>query len=217
MSVYDDVAVLQQEMTAAQAAIAAMQLQTLAEGADLFALGVGDYLIPNATICATLLNKPTTSNATGTVKVISTGDSGQKAIYYIPCSKLIKRYFTAAYYESAWGDWQEVVFTDSGWLNLPLADGVTAYSDEQKPRYRQIGKEIFLTGICKGLTARDSYIGTLPAGYRPDKRVIVPVASVGQMISKITINTNGTITYNRSTIEPLVAENWHSIACSFSI
>ena len=92
MSVYDDVAVLQQEMTAAQAAISAlqqqaatMQPQALTEGADLFNLSVGKYYIPSSAICATLLNKPVANNWTGFIDVIEGGADGQKIIIYRPC------------------------------------------------------------------------------------------------------------------------------------
>lgn len=219
MSVYDDVAVLQEQMTAAQAAITALQAATavtaIAEGTDLFALGVGKYYIPNSTICATLLNKPVTSNWTAYVDVIEGGADGQKIITYRPCSKDFATYYQNAYYSGSYGEWKEVNLYYSDWADLTLNSGLTAYSEEQKPRYMKVGKTVFIAGVLKGLTANDTAIATLPSGYRPSKRLILPVASVGQMISKISITTDGVITYNRSTIEPISAVNWHSIACSF--
>lgn len=59
------------------------------------------------------------------------------------------------------------VVTDSGWIDLPLSDAVQAYSDDLKPKYRKIGKEVFLTGVIKGITAANTVLATLPAGYRP--------------------------------------------------
>lgn len=223
MSVYDDVAVLQQEMTAAQAAITAlqqqaatMQPQALTEGADLFNLSVGKYYIPSNAICSTLLNKPVTNNWTGFIDVIEGGADGQKIIIYRPCSKDFATYYQNAYYSGAWGDWKEINLYYSDWNDLALNTGITAYNDEQKPRYKKIGKTVFISGVVKGLTEIDTAIATLPSGFRPSKRVILPIASVGQMISKMSIDTNGVITYNRSTIEPIAAVNWHSIACCFT-
>ncbi len=224
MSIYDDVAALQQSMTEAQAAITAlntavgaMGVTELIEGIDLHELAEGDYLIPNAAVSATILNKPTTSTHTARVRVLSMGDSGQKSIYYIPCSKTNNCYYVQAYYSGGWGDWITTALTDSGWLDLPLSTGITAYSDTQKPRYRKIGNEIFLSGVYKGAEGENVTIATLPSGYRPTNKVIVACASVGQMFSKVSIETNGEIILNRTTIEPVAAVNWHSIACSFAI
>lgn len=207
----------QAAITALQTAVAALNVTTLTEGADLHELPDGDYLIPNATVSATILNKPTTSTHTARVKVLTMGDSGQKTIYYIPCSKTNNCYYVQAYYSGGWGDWLTTALTDSGWLDLPLATGITAYSDGQKPRYRKIGNEVFLSGVYKGAEGENVTIATLPSGYRPTKKVIVACASVGQMFSKVSIETNGEIILNRASIEPLISENWHSIACSFTV
>lgn len=105
---------------------------------------------------------------------------------------------------------------DSGWLDLPLSEGITPYSEDQKPRYRKIGKDVFLSGVYRGATDKDIVIATLPEGFRPSKRVIFAEASVGIMLSKISIHTDGKIYLNRTTVEPVVDVNWHSIACNFS-
>lgn len=104
---------------------------------------------------------------------------------------------------------------DSGWKELPLADGVQAYSEAQKPVYRKIGKTVYMAGVFKGITGNDIVIGTLPEGYRPARKVILPFASIGQKINRMEVLTDGTVRYGRSTIEPTIVENWHSIACSF--
>lgn len=207
----------QAAITALQTAVAALNVTTLTEGADLHELPDGDYLIPNATVSATILNKPTTSTHTARVKVLTMGDSGQKTIYYIPCSKTNNCYYVQAYYSGGWGDWITTALTDSGWLDLPLSTGITAYSDAQKPRYRKIGNEVFLSGVYRGVTGENVTIATLPSGYRPSKKIIIACASVGQIFSKVSIETNGEIILNRASIEPLISENWHSIACSFTV
>ena len=138
-------------------------------------------------------------------------------MYYMPCDKVTATYYHRAYYQSEWGNWNTVDFYDLGWLDLPLATGITAYSEEQKPRYRRIGKEVFISGVLSGVTASNQVVGTLPVNYRPSKKVMFPICCVGQMVGKLTVNTNGTIVLNRTTIEPVIAENWHSIACSFNV
>ena len=106
---------------------------------------------------------------------------------------------------------------DSGWKELSLATGVTAYSESQKPVYRRIGMTVYMAGVFKGIAGNDVVIGTLPEGYRPARKVILPFASIGQKINRMEILPDGTVRYGRSTIEPTIAENWHSVACSFSI
>ncbi len=209
-NIYDDVELLKEQM-------ATLIPMPLTEGADIHELAVGRYYIPSAEISATILNKPTTSTATAYIDVIPGGAEGQKTVIYKPCRKGDASYYHAAYYVGAWGDWDFVNLIDSGWLDLPLATGISAYNEAQKPRYRKIGNEVFLSGVMKGVTASDTVVATLPAGYRPEKRVILPIACVGQMLAKISIDTNGSITFNRSTVEPVITENWHSIACVFSI
>lgn len=105
---------------------------------------------------------------------------------------------------------------DSGWHDIPLKDGITAYSSEQRPAYRRIGETVFLAGVFKGVTEHNTDIAVLPEGFRPARKVILPFASIGQKINRMEILTDGTIRYSRSTIEPTLVENWHSIACCFS-
>lgn len=220
-SVFDDVAELQQQMEFVNAALDGIDKrlsgEVLEAGQDLDKLYWGLYIIPTSAVASSLLNKPTTSNATGFIVVKQGGADGQKIMYYVPCSKDHSTYFQRAFYQGEWGSWKEVGDSDSGWIDLPLAAGITAYSDEQKPRYRKIGKTVYLSGVLKGITERDQVVAILPTGYRPTVKLILPVACVGQMFGKITINTNGTIVMNRTTVEPVLAENWHSIATSFCI
>ena len=216
-NIYDDVETLKTQVATLETQIAPLVVQTLTEGADLKALSVGEYLIPNAEISATILNKPVTNTHTARVSVIPGGDEGQKSILFQTCNKVSPSFYHIAYYSSAWGNWNEIDLVDSGWIDLPLATGITAYSDAQKPRYRKVGKTIILNGVYRGAVGENVTIATLPTGYRPSKKVIVATASVGQMFSKLSIETSGEIILNRTTVEPIVSENWHSIACCFEL
>lgn len=64
--------------------------------------------------------------------------------------------------------------SDTGWINLPLASGISAYSSAQMPRYRKIGKFVIVTGAVKGITKDKTIVGTLPVGFRPSKVVSFP-------------------------------------------
>lgn len=224
-TIYDDVAALTERVVALESAMTGVQGQlssagviTLVEDQDIHELTEGTYLIPSTAVSSTLLNKPEgAGNPTGIINVVSGGVEGQKTVYFMPCVKSNPSYYYAAYYQSSWGPWNSVNLIDTGWIDLPLATGITAYSEGQKPRYRRVGNEVFLSGVLKGVTERDQVIAILPANYKPSKKVMLPIACVGQMLGKISIETNGEIILNRTTVEPVVVENWHSIACSFNI
>lgn len=216
-NIYEDIEALQLAVTEIQSQLSNIKIQTITGGADLDTLTAGRYLIPTAEISATLLNKPISTNWTGIVEVIPAGSAGQLIQRYCPVSKDFESYYQRAYYSGAWGSWKTVSLKFTDWTDLPLADGISAYSEAQKPRYMRTNKTVFLSGVFTGITDNDVLVGTLPSGFRPAKRVILPIASVGQIISKISIDTDGTITYNRSTIEPITNINWHSIACCFEV
>lgn len=216
-NVYDDIEELKNQMIDVQTQLSEMYPQTIGENTDLNNLTAGKYIIPNSTVCATLTNRPVTNNWTAIIDVIPCGGEGQLIMRYMPVSKDFESYYQRAYYSSAWGDWKIISLKFTDWTDLPLASGVSAYSDSQKPRYMRTNKTVFISGVISGLTTSDTLIGTLPSGFRPAKRVILPIASIGQMLSKISIDTDGKITYNRSTIEPIVSANWHSIACCFEV
>lgn len=57
--------------------------------------------------------------------------------------------------------------TDSGWIDLPLNEGIVAYDANSVPQYRKIGNKVYLRGGVKGVDTDYTVIGTLPEGYRP--------------------------------------------------
>ena len=76
--------------------------------------------------------------------------------------------YTRTYASSdGWSDWYALHNVDSGWIDIPLASGITAYSSNTIPQYRKRNGVVYLRGAVKGITARGTTIGTLPSGYRP--------------------------------------------------
>lgn len=63
---------------------------------------------------------------------------------------------------------------DTGWINLALANGATAYDSGTTPAFRKIGKTVHLTGAFKGVSTLNTAIATLPAGCRPSRRFYFP-------------------------------------------
>lgn len=56
--------------------------------------------------------------------------------------------------------------TDTGWMELTGAAGIN-FSAAWVPKLRRIGKTVHLRGLCTGVTANQTQICTIPAGYRP--------------------------------------------------
>jgi len=110
---------------------------------------------------------------------------------------------------------------DSGWLNLPLADGIQAYGGST-PQYRKIGKLVILRGAVKNVLISGP-IGTLPAGYRPTYSVpYVQNTSVRTgnfaMVSRMIVAANGVISVQAiSDGAEFGAEKWFPIHCMFMV
>jgi hypothetical protein len=210
-NIYEDVEAL-------QLAVAALQTKEIAENTDLNTLTVGRYIIPDTATSTTLLNKPSNANsATGYIDVVAGGNSGQLMQYYRPCAKEGASYWQRAYYSGSWGDWHEINVFDSGWIDLTLTGDVIAFNEEQKPRYRRIGKEVFITGVVKNISEFNTVIATIPVNYRPSKKIIIAVPSTATKFSRISIQTTGVITYEQSSDNIVGTGNWHSIACSYNV
>lgn len=59
------------------------------------------------------------------------------------------------------------ITTDSGWLDMTLAEGWTFPYATDKPQYRKIGNRVYLRGLINGANTAGMTIATLPEGYRP--------------------------------------------------
>lgn len=87
--------------------------------------------------------------------------------------------------------------SDSGWIDLPLQNAVENLqnTDAMKARYRKIGNQVFIAGCVQNITADNTVIATLPAGYRPinQQRYVTGRNASGSSI--LQIGTNGQITF----------------------
>ena len=110
---------------------------------------------------------------------------------------------------------------DTGWINFPVASGISAYSSAQQPRYRKIGNVVILTGAVKGIKKDKTIIGTLPTGFRPTKVVsFVQNMSATNNIANIArwqVQTDGDVEmqYNDFPWEELDGTEWFPIDVMF--
>ena len=124
-----------------------------------------------------------------------------------------------------WGEWKPLHNVDSGWKDLTLASGVTAYSTNTKPQYRKINGVVYLRGAVKGITARGTTIGTLPEGYRPvnydhNYTQSTTTVSYSANFTRMKVGTNGEIVMqdiSSAMNATYDSGNWYPINTSFPV
>jgi hypothetical protein len=90
-------------------------------------------------------------------------------------------------------------FTDTGWVNLPLAAG---WNSSSSPGYRKIGKTVWFRGevwtTATSTTDTNLLSTPLPAGFRPATRTRFLIGSTGgssgvqdQNVMSLNIGTDG--------------------------
>lgn len=125
---------------------------------------------------------------------------------------------------NGWSTWKTLHHDDTGWKNLTLASGVSAYGTTATPQYRKINGVVYLRGAVKGITQADTTIATLPTGYRPSRPHPYPQLTSTQgnstNYSRIVIDTNGEITMegiSSGITATYNQERWYPINTSFPI
>jgi hypothetical protein len=117
---------------------------------------------------------------------------------------------------------------DTGFINIPLASGIDAYSSTQTPQVRLVSVNgvnfLTLRGVVKGVTTRqDITIGTLSSTFSSKINTALSyvqntsVVSNEPNYSRIKINTNGTIVIERTTIASPTSGQWYPLDCTFMI
>lgn len=79
---------------------------------------------------------------------------------------------------------------DSDWSDLELLNGAVEYSAALTPAVRKYGKEVYLRGCIKGISASGIIFATLAEGYRPAMTRYYTVAA-GSITVTIEIGVNG--------------------------
>lgn len=222
-SIYDDVALLQEQVAELQEQMVDVQVMVpyeLEANTDLNDLDVGIYYIPSTTVSATILNKPVNGTQNAAIVVLN-GASGELQQWYFINSKvdstnniIYYRYF----YSGEWDAWQTGYLRpeDSGWNNLSLASGVSAHNATNFPcRYRKIANRVIVEGCVKGFTDVEKIVATLPAGYRPAKAFYVLTATNGGNTDTFEVRTNGEIARMATTLPSLANTNYHFINFEF--
>lgn len=215
-NIYDDVELLKEQMET-------LIPVALTEGADIHALPVGRYYIPDTVISATILNKPVTRNSNAYVDV-RYGATGEKQVWYYINSKAAdvnNKVYYCYFYDNEWSEWLTAFLRpdDSGWLDLPLASGITAHNASAFPcRYRKVGNMVFVEGCVKGFAEAEKIVATIPEGFRPSKSFYVQGATNGGNTDTFNVQAvSGQIQRVSTTLANLAADNYHFINMSYLI
>lgn len=112
---------------------------------------------------------------------------------------------------------------DTGWIDIPLANDITAYDERTIPQYRRYGSIVYIRGAVKGISARNQVIGTIPSDeYNPNDQshqYIAPITTVDgtTRIGRYNISVTGIITIENTSDGDYLNDRWHSLATSYMI
>ena len=93
---------------------------------------------------------------------------------------------------------------DTGWKEVTYGEGVKAYSDTTKLKYRRIGNTVTLMGAATTTSAlladagdNKPLITTLPTGFRPQADVVFVNQCNGTLMFTTRISPNGNVVAER--------------------
>lgn len=130
--------------------------------------------------------------------------------------------YTRTMEDGVWGDWVPLHY-DTGWQNLPLADGIIVANEQRPVQYRRINNEVFIRGGIRGVSADNTVIGTLPSGYRPPSgfyavQMTQHTAGEGKNTPnfwRMNIRTNGEVVMQQTTNPAHSASHWYDLDTQF--
>ncbi|NFG26000.1 hypothetical protein FC777_02445 [Clostridium botulinum] len=108
--------------------------------------------------------------------------------------------------------WKQLATVDdTGWLDLPLSDGISSESG-WTCQYRKVGKIVQLRGIIKGITTEtqsDKVIANLPIGFRPfaTNITLLPRSTNDDNYLKIYVSSSGVVGTKGTNMSSIVPTN----------
>ncbi|NFL86222.1 hypothetical protein FDB24_00125 [Clostridium botulinum] len=81
---------------------------------------------------------------------------------------------------------------DTGWIDLPLASGITV-DGKITPQYRRVNNQVFICGSILGVDSTGKVVATLPVGFRPSRANYYVGFTTGTYTNAIRIDSNGNI------------------------
>lgn len=113
--------------------------------------------------CNSVANRPTNTNGYIFVQNTGTEYAYQRYITYNGA-----RTYERVRVDGEWQPWTEVVY-DSGWRDLELLNGWSAYAGQVVPQIRRIGKHVYLRGLLLATADTSArYAAIIPEDCRPN-------------------------------------------------
>lgn len=112
---------------------------------------------------------------------------------------------------------------DSGWKDIPLAEGVSVGIIAEKPQYRKVGKRVDIKGSYSFTKTSDNdLLATLPEGFRPTGYIYLLAPIGGPTAMRVFIQANGKVysewIYNLADNTKLEGQvNWCDIRTSYYV
>ncbi|AIY79288.1 hypothetical protein U728_1241 [Clostridium botulinum 202F] len=102
------------------------------------------------------------------------------------------RHFIRRYFNGSWEVTEISTVDDTGWIDLPLASGITV-DGNITPQYRRVNNQVFICGSILGVDSTNKTVATLPVGFRPSRANYYVGFTNGTYTNAIRIDTNGNI------------------------
>lgn len=103
---------------------------------------------------------------------------------------------------------------DTGWIDLVLNTNISNYNNQQKCQYRKVGNKVYIRGVFIGSgVSKLCTVATLPEGFRPSQRIMIPTTGYGVALERIEVETDGTIRYaDTNMLDQNIGTKFHSFA-----
>lgn len=142
---------------------------------------------------------PYAKSVAGTALVIKRDKNSVKQVIFFPFTT--NSVYINSYYNN-WSGWQQVGGTikDTGWVDLPLINGVIPYGTTYRPVYRLINEnglnKLYLKGAVKNITSKNVAIAKLPTNITSLVTSNMPFPQIGSNKSGISTLIRWSVTVN---------------------
>lgn len=112
---------------------------------------------------------------------------------------------------------------ETDWINIDLAEGITAYDGLSTPQYRRSGSVVFIRGAVKGITQQKQLIGTIPSDeFNPNgqsHQYVAPISTTGTStrVGRYNISVTGEIKLDNNSDGNYSGSDWYCITTSYII
>ena len=188
----------------------------LADSSNFNDLKTPNHYTLKDTAEAGYLNCPLTDGF-GSLDVEPAGDGGKVRQIVKNCDKNKPASWERYYYGSAWGAWK-ITKGSSGWVELTIASGFSAYSvGSSEPRCKNNSGVVTLTGVLKTdktIAASNEAVtiaSGIPADCRPDRTYRFICQGGSEKRWECTVKPDGTIgcaRYGSGSLEAITAGVW---------